>query len=145
MLIIALAGCGSASDGAGEATPDDRREETVATTEVQIPSEYRDLSNPLVGDEQAVQAGADIFRSACATCHGETGQGDGPAAQGLDPKPASLADTERMQNLNDGYLYWRIHEGGAMTPFNSSMPAWGSVYSEEQIWQLVTFIRSLHE
>jgi mono/diheme cytochrome c family protein len=117
----------------------------VEADQVQVPSAYKDFNNPLAGDEAAVQAGAKTFRNACATCHGEKGRGDGPAAEGLDPKPASLADAGRMYDLSDGYLFWRISEGGAMDPFNSAMPAWASVYSEQQIWQLVTFIRSLYK
>jgi mono/diheme cytochrome c family protein len=34
-------------------------------------------------------------------------------------------------------------EGGAMAPFHSSMPAWKSILSEEQIWQIIAFIRTL--
>jgi mono/diheme cytochrome c family protein len=114
---------------------------------VEAPHEYEDLVNPVDGDSAAVAAavaaGEALFLASCATCHGETGMGDGDAAAGLDPKPASLADAEMLAELSDGYLYWRIELGGAMEPFNSAMPAWGEAYSEDQIWQLVTFIRSL--
>jgi mono/diheme cytochrome c family protein len=48
-----------------------------------------------------------------------------------------------MQELSDGYLYWRISEGGQMEPFNSMMPAWKDGLSEQQIWQIISFVRTL--
>jgi mono/diheme cytochrome c family protein len=101
------------------------------------------LVNPFVGDAETIGAGEALFSTTCASCHGETGLGNGAAAEGLDPKPASLADADILAELTDAYLFWRITEGGAVEPFNSAMPAWGAAYSEDQIWQLVSFIRSL--
>ncbi len=109
----------------------------------ELPAEYEGLTNPLAGDEAAVAAGAELFSINCATCHGDEGLGDGPAAAGLDPKPASLADVEMMSTMEDSYLFWRITEGGAMEPFNSAMPAWGEAFSDDEIWQLVSFVRTL--
>ena len=90
-----------------------------------------------------IEAGEELFATYCATCHGESGAGDGPAAAGLDPKPADLGDGMMMRELRDGYLFWRITKGGTMEPFNSAMPAWEEGLTEEQRWQLVTFIHSL--
>jgi mono/diheme cytochrome c family protein len=78
----------------------------------------------------------------CAECHGETGDGDGPIAAGLDIKPATLSDDEMMTDLSDAYVFWRITMGGAKEPFNSTMPSF-LFFSEEQRWQLVSFVRSL--
>jgi mono/diheme cytochrome c family protein len=71
--------------------------------------------------------------------------GDGPAAAALDPKPASLSDGMMMNDLSDTYIFWRITEGGVDEPFNSAMPPWETVFSEEQRWQLVNYIRSLSQ
>jgi mono/diheme cytochrome c family protein len=54
-----------------------------------------------------------------------------------------LADQDMMMSMSDGYIFWRVSEGGAMEPFNSAMPAWKSVYNEEQIWKLIAFVRTL--
>ena len=109
----------------------------------EVPEEYAGLSNPFAGDAEAITAGETIFQTNCAVCHGESGQGDGPAAEGLDPAPANLADGMMMRDLSDGYLFWRITEGGAMDPFNSTMPAWGASLSEEERWQVISYIRTL--
>jgi mono/diheme cytochrome c family protein len=110
-----------------------------------VPHEYEDLMNPFEDLEEAIAAGVELFAVNCASCHGETGMGDGAAAAGLDPKPASLADADMMAEVTDGYLVWRITEGGIREPFNSAMPPWGEAFSEEQIWQLVSFVRSLSQ
>jgi mono/diheme cytochrome c family protein len=114
-----------------------------------MPDEYADLVNPVAGDEAAiavaVAAGKATFATYCVSCHGEGGQGDGPAAEALNPKPANLADGTMMMDMGDSYMFWRVSEGGAMEPFNSAMPAWKSSLSEEQRWQLVMFVRSLSD
>ncbi len=50
-----------------------------------------------------------------------------------------------MSTMDDAYIFWRISEGGAMEPFNSGMPAWGNSLSDEQIWQLVSYLRELSQ
>lgn len=160
---ILIAACSSSTptpDAATETSPvveDDHEEGEASESEAdedeegddhdsaEVPHEYEDLVNPFVGDAEALAMGAVLFEVTCASCHGATGMGDGAAAAALDPKPATLADSDMMDELSDGYLFWRISEGGAMEPFNSLMPAWGSGFTDDQIWQLVTHIRSLAE
>ena len=91
---------------------------------------------------RAISSGSKLFIANCAMCHGESGEGDGPASAGMDPKPAALSDGELLSDLSDAYLYWRIAEGGSADSFKSAMPVWKSIFGDEQIWQLVTFIRS---
>ena len=50
-----------------------------------------------------------------------------------------------MQDLSDGYLFWRVSEGGAMPPFNSAMLAWKGTLSEEEIWQVISYVRTFSE
>lgn len=107
----------------------------------QPPAPYAGKSNPLASQARTIEAGKQTFRVYCASCHGETGMGDGPASGSLNPKPQPIAQTESQ--LSDDYLYWRIAEGGLMEPFMSAMPAWKSALSEEQIWQVVIYLRSL--
>jgi mono/diheme cytochrome c family protein len=99
------------------------------------------MTNPLAGDSAAAEAGKELFGKNCISCHGETGKGDGTASASLDPRPGNLAEDQK--SLSDGYLFWRIADGGLMEPFISAMPAWKTVLDDEQIWQLVTHIREL--
>jgi mono/diheme cytochrome c family protein len=48
-----------------------------------------------------------------------------------------------QSSLSDGYLAWRITEGGMMEPFRSVMPAWKGIFNEDKTWKLVAYIRTL--
>lgn len=121
-----LSACGSGSE--------DSAPQEIGTLE-SVPAEYAGKTNPLSAD--ASSDGAKIFQTNCETCHGPQGHGDGPVGEALDPKPQNLAELQAV--ATDDYLYWRIAEGKPGT----SMPPWKNILTEEQIWQLVGFIRTL--
>jgi len=79
----------------------------------------------------------------CASCHGETGNGDGPLAGSLNPTPARHSDGEYMNRLSDEHMFKVIKEGGTAVGKSAMMAGWGGTLSEEQIFGLVAFIRSL--
>ena len=116
-------------------------ESPSATTEnatlAPVPTEYAGLTNPL-GSEAASQ-GAQVFHTNCEPCHGPQGRGDGPAGQALDPKPRNLANLQAT--AEDDFLFWRVREGKPGT----SMVAWKGILTDEQIWQVISFIRTLKE
>jgi len=90
---------------------------------------------------KAQENGRKIFLSNCSSCHGSSGKGDGAAARALAPPPTNLAATH--EKLDDDYLYTRISEGGIGDPYNSQMPAWKSILAEDQIWDVIAYIRTL--
>jgi len=49
----------------------------------------------------AADPGRDLFAANCATCHGDTARGDGPAAPALDPRPTDLTTPEVMARSDD--------------------------------------------
>jgi mono/diheme cytochrome c family protein len=100
-----------------------------------IPAEFAGKTNPLGAD--AAAAGAEIFKNNCKACHGEQGHGDGPAGLALDPKPRNLPDL--AATVGDDYLFWRVSVG----KLGTSMVGWKGILTDEQIWQVVTFIRTL--
>ena len=88
-------------------------------------------------------AGALTYRNLCASCHGESGCGDGPLASTLDPKPARHCDGERMNGVEDDYLVEIITRGGYALDKSQMMAAWGGTLSPQQIQDVVAFIRTL--
>jgi len=103
-----------------------------------VPGEYASLKSPSV-TQADIDTGSALYASMCATCHGDGGMGDGPAASALDPAPAPVAHTSTM--LGDGYLYWRIADGGSA--FGTTMPSWKGSLSEKDIWSVIAYMRAL--
>jgi len=106
-----------------------------------IPEEYAGVANPIAADEASLERGGEIYTTNCAVCHGDGGMGDGPGAAGLDPAPVAIAHTSQM--MGDDYLFWRISEGGAIDPFNSTMIAWKGVLDEGARWDVISYVQAL--
>ena len=100
-----------------------------------VPAEFAGKTNPLGAD--AATEGATVFQVNCESCHGPQGHGDGPAGVVLDPQPKNLP--ELAAQVGDDYLFWRVSTGKPGT----SMAPWAGILTDEQIWQAVTYIRTL--
>jgi len=87
--------------------------------------------------------GEAVYQIYCASCHGPRGDGDGPAALALDPKPARHSDGAYMNALGNDYLFEVIREGGAAVGKSPLMAAWGGSLSDEQIRDVIAFVRTL--
>jgi mono/diheme cytochrome c family protein len=125
--VLLLAACG----GTGNSETSTNADATLAP----VPAEFAGLMNPL-GDDAAT-TGAEVFRTNCEMCHGPQGHGDGPAGQSLEPRPGNLAVVQTK--AGDDYLFWRVHDGKPGT----SMVAWKGILTDEQIWQVIAFVRTL--
>ncbi len=93
------------------------------------PAASAQQNNPLAGQPAAIAAGATLYATSCAACHGGHGEGTGnipPVAKG----PTQAAP--------DGEVFWFLTTGS----IGNGMPAWGSL-SEEKRWQIVAFLKSL--
>lgn len=106
-----------------------------------IPAAYRGLRNPLPHDPEIIAAGRALYQTHCASCHGEHGLGDGPAAAGLSPPPANLRRTLARPMAGDDYLMWAISDGG--TALGTPMPAYKDALSETDRWKIIRFLRVL--
>jgi len=89
------------------------------------------------------KAGKAKYDANCIGCHGATGKGDGAAAAALNPKPQDHTDGKIMNALSDKYLFDIIKDGGAAMKKAPFMPASNKKLSDQEIWDVVAYIRSL--
>ena len=105
---------------------------------------------------ESIANGAELYAQNCAACHGENGAGDGVfaddvaaageasmqsmsgAMDSMMQTPADFTDPKRMLGANPVILQGKILRGGMGT----GMPMWGSIFTEEQIWDLVGYVYS---
>jgi mono/diheme cytochrome c family protein len=85
--------------------------------------------------------GERIYYALCASCHGAAGQGSWRATLFL-VRPGDLADPVRQRANSDQYLFDLIKHGGAPIG-RPGMPAFGTVLGDEQIREVVRYVRSL--
>jgi len=104
------------------------------------------LAGGLALSTAPVAAGEDgktVFTTYCATCHGDTGKGDGPASAALDPKPAAFASEGFFDERPDDHLRKVIKEGGPSVGKSPLMAPWGSVLSDAQVEAVIAHIKTL--
>jgi mono/diheme cytochrome c family protein len=105
---------------------------------------------------ESLANGRELYAQNCAACHGENGGGDGVFADDLAQSgrssmqtmsgseqmsrqtPADFTDPGRMLGASPALLQGKILRGGMGT----GMPMWGSIFTEEQIWDVVSYLYS---
>jgi mono/diheme cytochrome c family protein len=97
------------------------------------------LKNPYAGDPNAIAAGMDHYRENCLLCHGAPGVPLSEVSRGLNPPAPALGREEN--DVPDGELFWVTKHGIRFT----AMPAFGYTHSDQEIWDIVAFLRHLPE
>lgn len=99
-------------------------------------AEIPKVTNPVPASPESQARGEKLYMKNCAKCHGETGNGAGPTAQGFSTSPRQLWAWHNADASADPYLFWFITNG------RSDMPPWGVVLSEDERWDLVNYIKT---
>jgi len=95
--------------------------------------------NPFPPTAENVNDGKQAFTQYCSVCHGLDGQNTGvPFADTVSPPVPSLASAQ-VQAYSDGQLKWIIENG--IRP--SGMPPSQGIFSDDDIWKMVLYIRHL--
>lgn len=89
--------------------------------------------------EGTVYRGSIVFQSYCMQCHGVTAEGNGRKAKLYNPPPYNL----RRSMMPDAYKAMIIRKGGKAVGRSEFMPPWGQELTDEQIEDVVSFLRSI--
>ncbi|MBI4383886.1 MAG: cytochrome c [Nitrospinae bacterium] len=111
----------------------------------QAPDPYYTMKNPLEPSERNILAGKTLFHfdtrpTPCRICHGLTGNGLGLMFKQTTPQPRNFTCYVTMKKIPDGQMFWIIQNGSPGT----DMPAYKNL-EDDQIWQLVLYIRHIEE
>jgi len=96
-------------------------------------------ANPIPPNQASIEAGRALFTTNCMPCHGATGKGDGPVGLTLNPPPADLTLHTQPGVHPDSQLFDWVTNGFP----GSQMPAFKTVLSDTDRWNLVNYIRTL--
>ena len=99
-----------------------------------ISARMANVQVPNLGDAKVVAAGAVNYSAMCTGCHLAPGVTDSEIRPGLYPTPPDLS---KVGSKDDKRTFWIIKHGIKM----SAMPAWGKTHTDQQIWNMVAFIR----
>ena len=101
---------------------------------------YEPWTSPEFG-MASVDRGKVIYREYCSQCHGATGKGDGPAASGLEPKPAIHTNIP-FEKLPIDYLYNVINHGGAALGKSPNMPYWNLTIGQQGVADVMAYLKA---
>ncbi len=94
----------------------------------------KDMS--LSAPEHDPVSGRVIYSTICMRCHGIDGKGG--AAMTFTPPVADLTSPE-VQSKLDAALFKKVHDGKA----NTAMGAWREVLTDDEIWDVLTYVRTM--
>ncbi len=132
ICVAVVAGCKAGAPGKVEKS-------VVTQIKHEVTIGGKDDKNPVPYTPGAVKEGAEHFQHHCQICHGLDGQATGvPFAAKMSPPVPDLTSKD-VQGYVDGQLKWIIENG--IGP--SGMPGWKGILTDEEMWNMVHFIRHL--
>lgn len=101
---------------------------------------YEPWTSPEFGKASAGR-GKVIYKEYCMQCHGANGKGDGPAASGIEPKPAIHANIA-FDQVPTEYLYNMINYGGVAMGKSANMPYWGLTIGQQGVADVMAYLKA---
>ena len=99
-----------------------------------IPAEYVNMTNPVKPTPESLARAKQIYGWDCALCHGDPVRPHSPLEESFYPRPPQFMSDAADMGDQDNYY---ITQHGIRW---SGMPAWKDVLSDQDIWEVVTFI-----
>lgn len=91
----------------------------------------------LKGDPQKGQA---HYKTLCVSCHGEKGDGNGPAGAALNPHPTNFTDPANAARLTDEWIYKMVKDGGAANGKSPMMVAWLAALQDQGVRDVSAYV-----
>ncbi len=91
----------------------------------------------------AKEPARDNYRTYCTQCHGKDGNGKGINVRDMSVQPRDHTDAKAMSGRSDDAIFKVIKEGGPSIDKSVLMPPWGDTFSDEEIRDLVAYLRLL--
>ena len=92
---------------------------------------------------QAGETAKDNYTTYCTQCHGINGDGKGVNTPDMSVQPRDHSDGKDMSSRSDKDLFKAIKEGGQALSKSSLMPPWGGTFNDDEINDLVSYLRTL--
>jgi len=143
---LLLVGCGGSDEQSSTPAPNSAHSDAAAPAEKTTAQPPAPPATALAGADTSApdpERGRVQYLTFCASCHGESGGGDGPLSETLDPRPARHNDPRYMNALSDEHLFRVIKFGGAAVGKSPTMAPWGGALTDTQIRDVVAFVRTL--
>jgi mono/diheme cytochrome c family protein len=87
--------------------------------------------------------GKALYKKLCASCHGDKGLGNGPAAVALNPKPSSFVEPTTAARLSPEWVYGIVKDGGLAKGKSKLMVAMAGVLTEQQLRDVSAYVLAL--
>jgi mono/diheme cytochrome c family protein len=124
------------------ALPEPGRMETLLATEAKRllirRASHRQIPAPPADRQTSIEEGDKLFGTECAACHGLDGQKLTDAGRWMYPRAADLT-SPTVRRYSDRELFWIVKNGIRL----SGMPAFAKVESDEHVWNLVHYVRTI--
>lgn len=102
-------------------------------TDWAVPEEAKKIKNPVPMTRESLPKGKELYEKKCAACHSVNGDGKGPMAARINPKPTTFHEHHQME-MTGGEFFWKILTG------RGAMPSYKKELTEEQIWLVINYI-----
>lgn len=110
---------------------------SAPATAAKIPPEALKVANPVKPTPSSIATGKKKYGYDCAMCHGADGDGKGDLAVDMKLKMNDYRDAATLKTVTDGEMFYVIKNG------NGDMPSEADRLSDEDVWNLVNYMRTL--
>ena len=144
-LLVLIAGffwvvkTGRVSFEADQQPSDFERKFAMGAVDASTDRHAPDTKNPVAPTDENIIAGAHLFHDQCAGCHGDPSNPNSQFGRSFNPPVPQFF--KEAPDMPDNQNFYIIQHGVRWT----GMPAWEKTLSDNQMWQIVTFMANIEK